>query len=660
MSCHGSRDVHKVVDGEQVSLYVDEEEVQHSVHNQSSCIKCHDNISMSRKPVCRDSGLVDCSMCHPVQGDDYQASQHGKYHAEGNPIAPFCTDCHGTHATQAKADLESPIFARNIPDLCGRCHREGQEAAVTYTGDNHEIIAKYKMSIHGKGLLQSGLMVTATCVDCHSSHRELPGSDPASTVHSDNVAVTCAKCHLGIYEQFKDSVHSPTVTETDKELPSCKDCHLSHTIARVDLSEFRQGILDQCGKCHLDVAETYFETFHGKVSKLGSARTAKCFDCHGSHNILPISNPQSTLSRANVVETCKTCHPNSNRQFVGYLTHATHHSKDKYPYLYYTFWFMTFLLVGTFGFFGAHTVLWLPKALREKQTGEKETHAVPELHVGTKEAYYERFDAFSRFLHLLVIVSFLSLAITGMTIKFSGVGMFQTLSKVLGGYEVTGFIHRTAAVITFLYFGLHIGYLIRKKRRHKRSFKEMFSGENTLMFRKKDWTDFVSTYKWFVGLGPRPAYGRWTYWEKFDYFAVFWGVTVIGASGLLLWFAEFFTNTFYVPGWLINVATIIHSDEALLATGFIFTIHFFNTHFRPDRFPMDPVIFTGRVSLEELKQDRPLEYTHALKTRTIKKRLTEPPPRWLEVGARVFGLTCLAIGIMIIVMIIYSMTFLYR
>jgi cytochrome b subunit of formate dehydrogenase len=342
------------------------------------------------------------------------------------------------------------------------------------------------------------------------------------------------------------------------------------------------------------------------------------------------------------------------------LTHATHHSKDKYPYLYYTFWFMTFLLVGTFGFFGAHTVLWLPKALREKQTGEKETHAVPELHVGTKEAYYERFDAFSRFLHLLVIVSFLSLAITGMTIKFSGVGMFQTLSQVLGGYEVTGFIHRTAAVITFLYFTLHIGYLIRKKRKNRRTLKQMLTGENTLMFRKKDWADFVSTFKWFLGLGPRPAYSTWTYWEKFDYFAVFWGVTMIGASGLLLWFPEFFTNWFAVPGRLINVATIIHSDEALLATGFIFTIHFFNTHFRPDRFPMDPVIFTGRVSLEELKKDRPLEYTHALKSRTIKKRLTEAPPPWLEAGARIFGLTCLAIGIMIIVMIIYSMTFLYQ
>ena len=99
------------------------------------------------------------------------------------------------------------------------------------------------------------------------------------------------------------------------------------------------------------------------------------------------------------------------------------------------------------------------------------------------------------------------------------------------------------------------------------------------------------------------AYGRCTYWEKFDYFAVFWGMFIIGSTGLFLWFPEFFTIV--LPGWFVNVATIIHSDEALLAVAFIFTIHFFNTHFRPDKFPMDPVIFTGRVPLEELKRDKP-------------------------------------------------------
>jgi cytochrome b subunit of formate dehydrogenase len=601
-------------------------------------------------------------MCHAEQVDDYQISQHGTYHADGNPNAPYCTDCHGIHDMQRKEDTTSPIFARNIPDLCGRCHREGETAAVEYQGEEHEIITNYTMSIHGKGLLQSGLMVTATCIDCHTSHRELPAANVASTVNPDNIATTCSQCHLGIYEDFKMSIHSPAITKTDKELPVCNDCHLSHTIKRVDVDNFRQGILDQCGKCHLDVAETYFDTFHGKVSKLGSVRTAKCYDCHGAHNIHPVSNPASTLSRSNIIETCKGCHPQSNRKFVGYLTHATHHNKSKYPYLHYTFWSMTILLMGTFGFFGLHTLLWVPRAIYERRKNGKIlrranlAEAAPD---SKKLAHFQRFDAFSRVLHFFVIISFLSLAITGMTIKFAGVGVFQVLSKMLGGYEVTGFIHRVAAIITFCYFFLHVGHLVYKKRKGRVPLKALFTSPDTLLPRKKDLVEFGQTIKWFLGIGPRPEYGKWTYWEKFDYFAVFWGVAVIGVSGLMLWLPEFFTNI-GLPGRLINVATIIHSDEALLATGFIFTIHFFNTHFRPDKFPMDPVIFTGCVSLDELKEDRPRQYSRLIKTRQIRKRMVNKPPQWFETCAKIFGLTCLTIGIFVIVLIIYAMIFLYQ
>ena len=277
-----------------------------------------------------------------------------------------------------------------------------------------------------------------------------------------------------------------------------------------------------------------------------------------------------------------------------------------------------------------------------------------------KELYYERFDAYSRFLHIMVIISFLSLAITGMTIKFSGVGVFQTLSRIMGGYEVTGFIHRFAALITFAYFILHLVYLLfNRMGKHKRSLKYMFTGEHTMVPRKTDFIEFGQTVKWFLGIGPRPEYGRWTYWEKFDYFAVFWGVLIIGISGLLLWFPEFFTSL-GIPGYVINVATIVHSDEALLATGFIFTIHFFNTHFRPDKFPMDLVIFTGRVQLDEFKEDRPRQYAILQEKGELEGKLKEAPPIWMERWARIFGFTALVTGILTVILIIYSMIFLYR
>ncbi len=662
LKCHSDQNLVKTTEGESKSLFVDMEAFEKSVHKNEPCYKCHTNVSESSNPVCRQSGKVDCSMCHAERVDEYEKSYHSANYEKGNTNAPYCTDCHGVHDMQSNQDIASPTFARNIPDLCGQCHREGNTAAIGYQGEQHEIIENYNMSIHGKGLLQSGLMVTATCISCHTSHMELPASDSLSTVHEGNIAETCSQCHLGIYEEFKGSIHSPEVTKTDKTLPACNDCHLSHTIKRVDVDNFRQGILDQCGKCHEEVAETYFDTFHGKVSKLGSVKTAKCYDCHGAHNIHPVSSPESTLSRANIIETCKSCHPQSNKKFVGYLTHATHHNKDKYPYLYYTFWSMSFLLIGTFGFFGLHTLLWIPRAIHERRKNGKKNREQDASEVkvkSTKKGHFQRFDGFSRVLHLMVITSFLSLAITGMIIKFSGVGVFQSISTFLGGYEVTGFIHRFAAIVTFAYFFMHLGHIIHKKRKDKTPLKDLFTGEDTMVPQKHDFVEFWQTIKWFLGVGKRPEYGKWTYWEKFDYIAVFWGVNIIGGSGLILWFPEFFTQI-GMPGWLINVATIIHSDEALLATGFIFTVHFFNTHFRPDKFPMDPVIFTGSVSLEELKEERPREYARLVKSKNLKKAMVAEQPQWFRTGAKIFGLTCLAIGILVIVLIIYSIIFLYK
>ena len=133
------------------------------------------------------------------------------------------------------------------------------------------------------------------------------------------------------------------------------------------MASFRSLILEECGTCHERETETYFDTYHGKVSLLtGGEKTAKCSDCHGSHDILPAFYSRSNLHRNNVVETCRKCHPGSNRKFTGYLTHATHHDRDKYPYLFYTFWAMTFLLVGTFVFFGLHTMFWIPRSFRER------------------------------------------------------------------------------------------------------------------------------------------------------------------------------------------------------------------------------------------------------------------------------------------------------
>jgi cytochrome b subunit of formate dehydrogenase len=274
------------------------------------------------------------------------------------------------------------------------------------------------------------------------------------------------------------------------------------------------------------------------------------------------------------------------------------------------------------------------------------------------ERQYVRFTRLNRILHVLMIVSFLSLALTGMTLKFSYTGWASFLSRLFGGYETAGYFHRFAAIIMVGVFLVHIADLFRRKRRGSGSWKALLLGPDTMLPTKTDLHQFLASVKWFLGMGPRPEFGRWTYWEKFDYFAVFWGMVVIGSTGFTLWFPEFFTQLF--PGWMINVATIIHSDEALLATGFIFTIHFFNTHLRPEKFPMDMVIFTGRMPVEELKMDKPAEYASAAASGELESRLADPYPAIVIRAIRVFAWMALGTGFSIVVWIIYAMVFAYR
>jgi len=363
MKCHGNPNLRASRGGR--SLFVNGDEIARSAHGRTACSQCHAEVNASRVRPCETiTKKVECSSCHAETGRQYQASTHGMLFAKQDPNAPGCTDCHGTHGVQRRKDPSSPIFPTNIPDLCARCHREGNKAAVRYTGSEHDIIERYQESIHGKGLLRSGLTVTATCTDCHTAHAILPMADTASSVNPRNVPSTCGRCHLGIEELFNASVHVTLIGKTDRRLPVCNDCHTAHTIRRADTEGFKLTIMAQCGKCHEEITKTYFETYHGKVSQLGYTKTAKCYDCHGAHDIRAIGDPKSHLSRENVVATCQKCHPGATRRFAGYLTHATHHDPQKYPFLFFTFWGMTGLLVVTFVVGGVHTLLWLPRALQ--------------------------------------------------------------------------------------------------------------------------------------------------------------------------------------------------------------------------------------------------------------------------------------------------------
>jgi cytochrome b subunit of formate dehydrogenase len=267
--------------------------------------------------------------------------------------------------------------------------------------------------------------------------------------------------------------------------------------------------------------------------------------------------------------------------------------------------------------------------------------------VGT-ERHVLRFGRADRVLHGFLMLSFLGLAATGMPLLFSDAGWATRLARLLGGFVVTHRLHRVFATIMILVFTVHVARLV--VRVAVRKDYGIFWGPGSMVPQPKDLADMFQHMRWFLGLGTRPAFDRYTYWEKFDYWAVFWGMAIIGGSGLMLWFPERFARV--LPGWVFNIALLVHGEEALLAVGFIFTIHFFNSHLRPGKFPMDMVIFTGRVTEQELREERPLEFARRQADPARQDAGPISPRAWL-IG-RVVGSAAVAVGLALVALILYA------
>jgi cytochrome b subunit of formate dehydrogenase len=400
----------------------------------------------------------------------------------------------------------------------------------------------------------------------------------------------------------------------------------------------------KCSSCHANQAPSYRDTFHGQATALDFKLAATCADCHTPHRNLPPSDPRSSVNAANLVQTCSKCHTNVTANFVQYNPHPEPHDPEKSLLVYYVAGFMEWLLIGVFSFFGIHTVLWLQRSI-VAYIHEKHEPSPDD------EQYVVRFAPIHRFTHVLIVISFILLAATGLPLMFYYTGWGRALESVEGGVAITRFIHRVCAVITFGYAGIHLGFVIKRAILERKW--SLLYGPDSMVPRWQDVVDMFNMFRWFLYLGPRPKLDRWTYWEKFDYFAVFWGVPVIGLSGLMLWFPTFFT--YLLPGVVLNLAMIIHGEEALLATAFIFAFHFFHNHLRPENFPMDTVIFTGKMTLARFKEERSVEYERLVAENKLDAVLTSPPTRRQWLVSRVFGFAAYISGLILVVAIFYTL-----
>jgi len=261
---------------------------------------------------------------------------------------------------------------------------------------------------------------------------------------------------------------------------------------------------------------------------------------------------------------------------------------------------------------------------------------------------YQRFGPVWRLAHLVFAVSVMTLVLTGMAVFFADSAWAKIVMTAFGSPKVAAGVHRTAAAIMLGIFFIHLVVLAFRIGRNWRTFS--WFGPVSLVPNWQDLKDIIAMFQWFLGRTPRPVFERWTYWEKFDYWAVFWGMAIIGGSGLMLAFPA--ATASVLPGWMFNVATIVHGEEAVLAAVFLFTVHFFNNHFRPDKFPLDTVMFTGAVPLEEFRREHALEYKRLLESGQLSRYLVDAPSRPMTLGSKVLGFTLIAIGLTLLVLVV--------
>ncbi len=340
-----------------------------STHAGLACVDCHADLATAKEfPHVEKLQKVSCATCHADTVKVVESSVH--YAAAQNGKGAHCVDCHGKHDILSSKDPASRTYALNLPKTCAQCH-----SGKKISGPAGQVADNYEDSVHGRGVAKSGLLVSANCTSCHGAHDIRTKTDPASRVNRTRVAATCGTCHEGILPIFAKSVHAQQQKFGNTSAAVCSDCHTSHQIQRTGTDAWQLSAIEECGTCHLTKVSTYRDTFHGQVTALGFMRSATCRDCHGDHDILPASNPLSTISSVNRTATCRKCHANANDNFAAYDPHADKNDRYGNPVLYWATKFMELLLASIFLFFGLHTILWFPRsymARKQRRAAEKE------------------------------------------------------------------------------------------------------------------------------------------------------------------------------------------------------------------------------------------------------------------------------------------------
>ena len=631
---HSADDAAITTLGEEIPGIYDPETGRRIIPNER-CLTCH--ADEKQKTDVRDDGSVVNIFVHK---DVINDSVHGENR---------CIDCHAT------IDRVPHREAPEVTVGCVECHRETWEkhrndpdGRYERLGLVMEQIDAYYDSVHARPNKDNQSVSNATCYDCHDAHNVGALGSMQRAEHRLKNPEICGECHAKELEDYRGSVHGKAVLEEgDADSAVCSDCHTTHDIVSPDSDQAKLAITKNCGDCHKDAQRTYFDSYHGQVHRLGYTNTAKCHDCHGSHNIHGEDNPLSEIHPDNRLENCRVCHEDANDNFLSFWPHGDANDSENYPGLWTFKIFMQTLIISVMAFFWIHVVLWLYREVKERLEGKGFVEDLDKPDV----VYFRRFPVVWRWIHGLFAIATMVLILTGTTLLFSHAGWAKTVVVFLGGPEMEGIIHRTAAVIWLGIFLAHLVIALGNIFRNLGTFE--WFGSTSMLPNWKDWEDLKGMFKWFLGKGDRPEFNHWTYWQKFDYWAPFWGAGVIGSSGIILFAPE--TTALILPGWMFNIATLIHAEEALLAAIFLNSVHFFNVHFRPERFPMSTTIFTGKIPIEEFKHDHRLEYDRLVESGELDKHLVRRPSRRGDLAASFITTVLIMSGLALLTLVLIGL-----
>ena len=585
-----------------------------------SCKSCHGTHDVA--PVVRLAGAArtdttaagdpsaTCVRCHEEETRHYARSAHGRAAAAKQPGAPTCVTCHekpitaaangGTVTAEQKLEQER---------LCLDCHLD-DPAVRARVGPKAGFIRAYDTSVHGAELA-AGNEKSATCIDCHGSHDMAKGFEPEARTNKRHIPETCGACHDKVAKIYHASVHGKAAAEGNLDSPVCTDCHGEHTIQAADApsSPVAPGNVsaEVCSPCHSSVRlaakyglrsdrfRTFSDSFHGLAIRGGQVSAANCASCHGSHEILPSSDPRSLTHPSNLAKTCGECHAGATAAFATGKVHLDMASTDE-PLLYWIALIYTILIVSVVGGMFFHNALDFAKKAGHRLRVRR---GLEPGHEPASHALYLRMSVSERIQHGALILSFATLVVTGFMLRYPESWWVLWLRHAWHNlFEARSVVHRVAGVLMVAASLFHIYYLAFTAR-GRQFFRDMLPGP-------RDLKDVWSAVRYYAGLSrERPRFGRFSYIEKSEYWALVWGTVVMAGTGVILWFQDPFIAMLSKLGW--DAARSIHFYEAILATLAILVWHLYFVIFNPDVYPMNVAWLKGTLTEEEMEDEHPLE-----------------------------------------------------